>query len=92
MGVKSIVLFAGLFIGLAVACSSGSEESATTQNDSSSSNGSATAISATNFDTCTGLIDLEYVQIIAGRPGNQAGKPTGKCPIRVALGHIVARD
>lgn len=85
-----MVLFAGLFIGIAVACSSGPEESATAQDNSSSSNGPSTGISAgvsaARFDTCSGLLDLEDIQTIAGRSDIELGEPNVNLGAQSALG------
>ena len=86
MAIKSMVLFAGLFIGLAVACSSGPEESATAQDNSSSSNGPSTGISAASFDTCSGLLVLEDIQTIAGRSDIKLGEPNVNSGAQSALG------
>jgi uncharacterized protein YodC (DUF2158 family) len=75
MGIKLILLFAGLFIGLAAACSSDSGGPTKTVDGAASSDDSSSSVPIPGFETCSGLVDLEHVQTIAGRTDIEIGQP-----------------
>lgn len=72
---KLTLLFAGLFVSLAVACGSDSGGPSENIDDGAASGDSNSAVSASSFETCDALIDLEEVRTLAGRSDIEIAEP-----------------
>ncbi|MDA1129650.1 MAG: hypothetical protein O2913_13295 [Chloroflexi bacterium] len=72
---KSVILFAILLIGLVSACSSGSSDPTPSDDKSSAASGSNSEAATAQFESCSGLLDLNEVQDASGRGDVEMGEP-----------------
>ena len=73
MKTKLMISVAGLIVGLAAACGSDSTEPTTSPNDTSGANETTTAVQTVDFESCSGLLDLDHVRDLAGRSDVELG-------------------